>query len=106
MKSPFNEATSSEVEASTEEGELDEASALLESMLAKASFEINPPEETAAATTDGERLVLTAEREIVLQCGGASITLTRAGKIIIRGEYVVTRAAGVNRILGGSVQIN
>ena len=55
---------------------------------------------------DGERLVFTAEREIVLRCGNASITLTRAGKVLITGEYVLTRARGVNRIRGGSVQIN
>jgi hypothetical protein len=55
---------------------------------------------------DGERLVLGAEREIVLQCGEASITLTRAGKVIIRGAYVVSASTGVNRILGGSVEIN
>ncbi|XXY51491.1 DUF6484 domain-containing protein [Sorangium sp. So ce269] len=58
------------------------------------------------ATADGERLVLTAEKEIVLQCGKASITLTRAGKILIRGAYLLTRSSGVNRIQGGSVQIN
>jgi hypothetical protein len=55
---------------------------------------------------DGERLVFSAEKEIVLRCGKSSITLTRAGKILIRGEYVLTRSSGVNRIQGGSVQIN
>jgi hypothetical protein len=55
---------------------------------------------------DGERLVLTADREIVLRCGEASITLTRAGKIVIRGTYLSSRSSGVNRIKGGSVQIN
>lgn len=60
----------------------------------------------ATATADGERLVLTAEKEIVLECGKASITLTRAGKILIRGAYLLTRSSGVNRIQGGSVQIN
>jgi len=55
---------------------------------------------------DGERLVLEAEQEIVLQCGDASITLTRAGKILLRGAYVSSRAIGVNRIQGGSVEIN
>jgi len=58
------------------------------------------------ASVDGERVVLSAEKEIVLQCGEASITLTRAGKIIIRGEYISSRSTGVNRIQGGSVQIN
>jgi hypothetical protein len=55
---------------------------------------------------DGEHLELTAEREIVLRCGQASITLTRAGKVLIRGAYVLTRSSGVNRIQGGSVEIN
>lgn len=60
----------------------------------------------ARATVDGERLVFSAEREIVLQCGEASITLTRAGKVLIRGAYLSSRSSGTNRIQGGSVQIN
>jgi hypothetical protein len=55
---------------------------------------------------DGKSLVLTAESEVVLRCGDASITLTRAGKILIRGTYVVSRSSGVNRIKGGVVHIN
>ena len=57
-------------------------------------------------TLDGQRMVLTAKEEIVLRCGKASITLTRAGKVIIRGAYVLSRSSGANRIKGGSVQIN
>jgi hypothetical protein len=55
---------------------------------------------------EGDRLVLAAPKEIVLRTGRSSITLTRAGKVLIRGEYVVSRSTGVNRIRGGSVQIN
>jgi hypothetical protein len=55
---------------------------------------------------DGERLVFEADKEIVLRCGKASITLTRAGKILIKGAYLLARSSGVNRIQGGSVQIN
>lgn len=55
---------------------------------------------------DGERLVLEGKKEIVLKCGDSSITLTKAGKILIRGKYLLNRSTGVNRILGGSVQIN
>lgn len=58
------------------------------------------------ADVDGERILLTADKEIVLKCGKASITLTRAGKILIRGAYLLNRSSGVNRIKGGSVQIN
>jgi hypothetical protein len=58
------------------------------------------------ARLDGERIVLEAAREIELRCGRASITLTRAGKILIRGAYVSSRASGMQRIKGASVQIN
>ena len=58
------------------------------------------------AMIDGERIVLSAEKEIVLRCGKASITLTRAGKVLIRGAYLLSRSSGVNRVKGGSVQIN
>src|SRR5690606_23373155 len=62
--------------------------------------------DTVTAKLDDEVLTLSAEREIVLRCGKASITLTRAGKIILRGTYVLSRSSGVNKIKGGSVQIN
>jgi hypothetical protein len=55
---------------------------------------------------DGKRMVYDAKDEIVLRCGKASITLTRAGKVLIRGAYLLSRSSGVNRIKGGSVQIN
>jgi len=58
------------------------------------------------ADFDGERILLSAQKEIVLKCGKASITLTRAGKILIRGTYLLSRSSGVNRVKGGSVQIN
>ena len=51
-------------------------------------------------------LSIDAAREIVLRCGESSITLTRAGKIILKGKYVSSHSAGVNRIKGGSIQIN
>ncbi|MBS0172643.1 MAG: hypothetical protein JSR64_01250 [Nitrospira sp.] len=55
---------------------------------------------------DGERYQITAEREIVLRCGDASITLTRAGKVIIKGNYILSRSTGYNRIKGAAVDIN
>ncbi|GAC1032963.1 DUF6484 domain-containing protein [Pseudomonas sp. No.21] len=62
--------------------------------------------EPSVAHIDGERLEFSAEREIVLRCGKASITLTREGKVLIKGAYLSSRSSGVNRIKGGSVQIN
>jgi hypothetical protein len=55
---------------------------------------------------DGERLTVSAKHQLVLRCGAASITLTRAGKVLINGDYVASCSSGVNRIKGGSVQIN
>jgi len=55
---------------------------------------------------DGERMLIGAREQLVLRCGKASITLTRAGKVLIQGSYVSSRSTGVNRIKGGSVQLN
>ena len=57
-------------------------------------------------TVDGKRVIITAEEEIMLKCGKSSIHLTKSGKVIIRGAYLLNRSSGVNRIKGGSVQIN
>ena len=55
---------------------------------------------------DNERLIVSAGWQLVLRCGSASITLTKDGKVLIQGTFVSTRSSGVNRIIGGSVQIN
>jgi len=55
---------------------------------------------------DDKRLVISAENELILKCGESSITLTKAGKVLIRGKYLLSRSSGPNRIKGGSVQIN
>ena len=74
----------------------------------------NPQDWSVAATetqpvaleVDGERLQIQAREQLVLRCGEASITLTRAGKVLIKGTYLSSRATGTHRIKGGSVQIN
>jgi len=55
---------------------------------------------------DGKKVIFKAQEEIVFRCGESSITLTKAGKILIRGKYLLNRSTGVNRIMGGSVQVN
>jgi hypothetical protein len=71
---------------------------------------IGPEDEAPAplvsAKVDDDRFVVTAEREIVLKCGEASITLTRAGKVLITGAYIVSRSTGYNKIKGAAVDIN
>jgi len=63
-------------------------------------------QDESIATIDGNRVVLEGKEEIVLRCGAASITLTKTGKILITGKNLLNRASGVNRIMGGSVQVN
>ncbi len=55
---------------------------------------------------EGKKVTFEAEDEMVFKCGDSSITLTKAGKVMIRGKYLLNRSTGVNRILGGSVQVN
>jgi hypothetical protein len=64
------------------------------------------PEPGVAISVDGERHLIEAEREIVLRCGDASITLTRAGKVIIKGNYILSRSSGYNKIKGAAIDIN
>ena len=58
------------------------------------------------ATVDGRRVRIAGRDEIVLECGKASITLRRNGRIVVRGTHVETDSDGVNRIKGASVRIN
>jgi hypothetical protein len=67
------------------------------------NLQVNKPEEVLI---DGRRVTFDAKEEIVLRCGKASVTLTRAGKVLIKGAYLLTRSSGVNRIKGGSIQLN
>jgi len=58
------------------------------------------------ARVDGARIVVRAEEELELRCGDASIVLTKAGKVLVKGNYVLTRSRGANRIKGAYVDIN
>ena len=64
------------------------------------------PEQGVNVQADGQRYCIEAEREIVLRCGDASITLTRAGKVIIQGNYILSRSTGCNKIKGAAIDIN
>ena len=65
-----------------------------------------PQTKQIQAAIDGEAITIIAEKEIVLQCGQASIILRRDGKIQLRGTYLLSRSSGVNRIQGGSIGLN
>jgi len=66
----------------------------------------SPPNSNVIVEADGQKTMYRATKELTIRCGESSITLTESGKIILRGKYILSRAEGVNRIKGGSVQIN
>ena len=70
------------------------------------AVEAGTPPPGFSVQADGERHLIQAEREIVLRCGDASITLTRAGKVIIKGHYILSRSTGYNKIKGAAIDIN
>jgi len=90
--------------ASATPGERTEAHASGDTKVARADEPAVMP--CIEADVDGRRVRLTAQDEIVLQCGSASVTLRRNGRVVIRGAYVETHSEGTNRIKGGQVQIN
>ena len=51
-------------------------------------------------------LVLEAKHSLTLRVGDGSITIREDGKILIKGRDLVSHAKRLNRIRGGSVQIN
>lgn len=68
--------------------------------------DLAPQPGTVEVDVDGLRMTVSAKEQLVLKCGQASITLTRAGKVLIEGTYVSSRSSGVQRIKGGSIQLN
>ncbi|ATB39507.1 hypothetical protein CYFUS_004951 [Cystobacter fuscus] len=60
----------------------------------------------AEARVDGERVVITGRKEVVLECGKASLTLRRDGTVVLRGVNLVSEAEEVHRIRGRKVRIN
>ena len=62
---------------------------------------------TAAAPTQlPDNAVVEARNSLTLRCGKSSITLHANGKIVLRGEYILSDAEGINRIAGGQIELN
>lgn len=72
---------------------------------ANTEIESGAPELTQLAGTDDE-LVLSSKTKLTLRCGKSSITLYPNGKIVLRGEYILSDAEGINRINGGRIELN
>lgn len=53
-----------------------------------------------------EEIDFAASSTITFECGKASITLHRDGKIVLRGVNLLSRASAVNRIRGGTIELN
>ncbi|MFH5067749.1 hypothetical protein ACHHY8_05250 [Enterobacter cloacae complex sp. 2024EL-00215] len=53
-----------------------------------------------------DELVFTAQQKITLSCGKSQITLYPNGKVVIKGEYILSDAEGVNRLSGGRIEVN
>lgn len=59
----------------------------------------NPPQRQA-------NLTLEATESLTLKCGDASVDLRADGKVMVRGDDVLIRAKGTQRIRAGNVAIN
>lgn len=53
-----------------------------------------------------QNLVIAAAETLTLRCGEASVDLRADGKLMVRGDDVLVRAKGTQRIRAGSVAIN
>lgn len=51
-------------------------------------------------------LRVAAGEELVIECGKSKIWLRADGRIEIRGEHVISRSRGPNKVKGGTVHIN
>ncbi|QMJ05007.1 MULTISPECIES: DUF2345 domain-containing protein [Citrobacter] len=61
---------------------------------------------TDEKTVMPEELIFTAQQKITLSCGKSCITLHPNGKVVIKGEYILSDAEGINRISGGRIEVN
>lgn len=61
---------------------------------------------STATGQDARTFKISADREIALHCGKASLRLTQDGRIELRGTTLISHASGVNRIRGGAIKLN
>jgi hypothetical protein len=64
------------------------------------------PASTPAPAQLPDDAVVEARNSLTLRCGKSSITLHANGKIVLRGEYILSDAEGINRIAGGQIELN
>lgn len=59
-----------------------------------------------ATATHPRTLRIAAGEELTIECGKSKIHLRADGRIEIRGEHLVSRSRGPNKVKGGSVHLN
>jgi len=77
---------------------------LVRERVASAARDARPGE--LEVKVDGETLRLTAQHEIELKCGNASLVLRQSGRVILKGTHVVTSSRGPLKVKGATVEIN
>jgi hypothetical protein len=55
---------------------------------------------------DGETVRLTAERQIELKCGDASLLLRKDGRVVLSGNYLLSNSRGPIKIKGATIALN
>ncbi|EAO2688098.1 hypothetical protein E2X65_23810 [Salmonella enterica] len=78
----------------------------MQQTLIKAIAQDENKEEMAEKTVTPEELNFVAQQKITLSCGKSRITLYPNGKVVIKGEYILSDAEGVNCLSGGRVEVN
>lgn len=57
-------------------------------------------------TIQARQIVIEAGERLELRCGKGTIVIRQDGKVVVRGEHILSAAKGTHRIKGGSVGIN
>lgn len=70
------------------------------------AIETDPGERVQVSGVQEDELVLSAKHKLTLRCGKSSITLYPNGKIVLRGDYILSDAEEINRISGGRIELN
>jgi hypothetical protein len=65
-----------------------------------------PRDASQTVQVDGRRLHLTAQQEVLIECGKSSLRLRADGRIVLLGTDIVSRARCTHKVKGGNVLIN
>jgi len=72
----------------------------------KVAKKLKKQEISQMTTLEDKVLHIKADDGLVIECGKSSIILTKDGKVQIKGDNLLSRARGMNKIKGAGVNIN